>query len=69
LFLVGLRQWAGGRAATAASSCVRSSAVTVSLADSAKIGSIVESIELILRTKYLTYVDDEHMLSSIATAR
>jgi hypothetical protein len=54
LFSIGARQWAGGRAATAASSCVQSSAVTVSLADSAKIGSVVESIELLLRTKYFT---------------
>jgi len=54
LFLVGARQWAGGRAATAASSCAQSLAVTVSLADIAKIGSMVESIESLLRNKYFT---------------
>jgi hypothetical protein len=52
-FLVGLRQWVGGRAAMAASSWARSSAVTVSPADSAKIGSIIESIESMLITIYI----------------
>jgi len=45
---VGARRWAGGRAAIAASSCARSLGVTVSLAVSAKIGSIVDMIELML---------------------
>jgi len=42
-FSVRLRRWAGGRAATAASSCARSLTVTVSPAGSAKIGSMFET--------------------------
>jgi hypothetical protein len=47
-FLVGARRWAGGKVAIATSICVRSLEVTVSLAVSAKIGSIVGMIELML---------------------
>jgi hypothetical protein len=45
---MGTQQWAGGRAAIAASSCAQSLGVTVSPAVSAKIGSIVDIIELML---------------------
>jgi hypothetical protein len=56
-----LRQWARERVATATLSCVQSLAVTVSLVDSAKVGSIfIELITMILTIlqKHL-YIDSD----------